>query len=149
MSRSLNKVTLMGNLGAAPEIRTIPSGARVARLSLATTRRWTDSQGQSQERTEWHRCEVWSGIPAFTLVEQYAGKGDQLYVEGSLEYHSYEDKDGTTRWVTTVRVSEVLVAGQLTGPRTEDRPEPKPSRTIAPHRTSRTAAKAGRAASTR
>jgi single-strand DNA-binding protein len=116
MSRCVNKATLMGNLGADPEIRTIPSGARVAVLSLATTRRWTDRDGKLREKTQWHRIVVWDSLPAtFAFVEKHVRKGDRLYAEGEIDYRSYEDKGGVTRWTTEIKASEVLKAGEVSG----------------------------------
>ena len=92
MSRCLNKATLIGYLGADPEIRTTPSGARVAQFSLATTRRWNDRDGKPCEKTQWHRIVVWDSLPAtFGFVEKYLRKGDRVYVEGEIDYRSYED----------------------------------------------------------
>ena len=111
MSRCLNKATLIGNLGADPEIRTIPSGARVATFSLATSQRWNDRDGKPCERTQWHRIVVWDSLPAtFAFVEKYLHKGDRVYVEGEIEYRSYEDK-GVTRWTTEIKAGDVLSAG--------------------------------------
>ena len=114
MSRSLNKVQLIGNLGADPEIRTIPSGSRVATFSVATSRNWTNQSGQKQEKTEWHRCEVWNarrdGTGLVEVVEKYLKKGDRVYVEGSIEYRSYEDKkDGATKYITEIKVRELMM----------------------------------------
>ncbi|HEU0055546.1 MAG TPA: single-stranded DNA-binding protein, partial [Longimicrobium sp.] len=88
MARSLNKAMLIGNLGQDPEVRTIPSGARVAQFSLATSRRWKDKNGQQQEKTEWHRVVAWDFL--VDIVERYARKGDRLYVEGEIEYRQYQ-----------------------------------------------------------
>ena len=116
MSRCLNKATLIGYLGADPEIRTISSGARVAQFSLGTTRRWNDRNGRPQEKTQWHRVLVWDSLPAtFGFVEKYLRKGDRVYVEGEIDYRSYEDRDGVVRWSTEIRASEVLAAGELSG----------------------------------
>lgn len=114
MSRSLNKVQLIGNLGADPEIRTIPSGSRVATFSIATSRTWTNQSGQKQEKTEWHRCEVWNarreGTGLVEVIEKYVKKGDRVYVEGSIEYRSYEDKkDGATKYITEIKVRELMM----------------------------------------
>ena len=114
MSRSLNKVQLIGNLGADPEIRTIPSGSRVATFSIATSRTWTNQSGQKQEKTEWHRCEVWNakrdGTGLVEVIEKYLKKGDRVYVEGSIEYRSYEDKkDGATKYITEIKVRELMM----------------------------------------
>lgn len=109
---SLNKVTLIGNVGKAPEVRTTKTGGKVAQLSLATTRKWTDSSGQKQEKTEWHRLVVWnrgkSGLA--DVVERYVNKGDKLYAEGSIETRSYE-KDGETKYVTEINVSDIVLLG--------------------------------------
>ena len=121
MSRSLNKVMLIGNLGADPEIRTIPSGSRVATFSLATSRTWNAASGQKQEKTEWHRCEVWNsrkeGSGLVEVVEKYLKKGDKVYVEGSIEYRSYEDKkDGVTKYITEIKVRDlVMLSGRSDG----------------------------------
>ena len=114
MSRSLNKVMLIGNLGADPEIRTVPSGSRVAQFSLATSRTWNNDSGQRQEKTEWHRIVVWNnrreGGGLVEVVEKYLKKGDRVYVEGSIEYRSYEDKqDGATKYITEIKVRDLVM----------------------------------------
>jgi single-strand DNA-binding protein len=98
---------LIGNLGSDPEIRTTGGGARVAQFSLATSRRWNDRNGQQQEKTEWHRVICWEKLA--DVVERYVKKGDKLYVEGEIEYRTYEDKDGNTRYVTEIRAREVIM----------------------------------------
>ena len=88
MSRSLNKVTLIGNLGNDPEVRTTTGGSKVANFSLATTRQWNSASGEKQEKTEWHKCIVWNmgtrGTGLADIVERYVKKGDKLYVEGRI-----------------------------------------------------------------
>ena len=112
MSRCLNKATLIGNLGADPEIRTLPSGARVAQFSLATTRRWNDGDGQPRAKTQWHRIVVWDSLPAtFGFVETYLRKGDRVYIEGEIDYRSYEDSDGNTQWATEIKAADVIAVG--------------------------------------
>ncbi len=115
MSRSLNKVTLIGNLGADPEIRTTPNGSKVAQFSLATSRSWTGASGDKQEKTEWHKCVAWNakgrGSGLADVIERYAKKGDKLYVEGEIQYRQYEDKDKQTRYVTEINVREILLLG--------------------------------------
>ena len=96
MSRSLNKVMLIGNVGSEPEIRQTPSGAKVAKVSLATNRTYTDRSGQQQEKTEWHRLTFWDRLA--DIVEQYVHKGDRLYVEGRIEYSQTEDEQGNARY---------------------------------------------------
>ncbi len=113
MSRSLNKVTLIGNLGSDPEIRSTPGGNRVAQFSLATSRTWNDQAGVKQEKTEWHRCVVWNtkGSQLADIVERYVKKGDKIYVEGRIEYRQWQDKDNQTRYSTEINVRELLLLG--------------------------------------
>jgi len=109
VARSLNKAMLIGNVGQDPEIRTIPSGARVAQFSVATSRRWNDKSGQQQEKTEWHRIVAWEKL--VEIIERYVKKGDRIYVEGEIEYRQYQDKDGVTKYATEIRAREVLLLG--------------------------------------
>ncbi len=113
MSRSLNKVTLIGNLGSDPEIRSTPGGGRVAQFSLATSRTWNDQTGGKQEKTEWHRCVVWNskGSQLADIVEKYVKKGDKLYLEGRIEYRQWQDKDGQTKYSTEINVRELILLG--------------------------------------
>jgi len=113
MSRSLNKVELVGNVGADPEVRTTPTGGKVAQFSLATSRAWTDAAEERQEKTEWHRCVVWNAKTSSLadIVERYVHKGDKLYVEGRLEYRQWQDKDGQTRYSTEINVRELILLG--------------------------------------
>ncbi len=113
MSRSLNKVTLIGNLGNDPEVRSTTGGNRVAQFSLATSRTWNDASGSKQEKTEWHRCVVWNtkGSQLADIVEKYVKKGDKLYVEGRIEYRQWQDKDGQTRYSTEINVRELIMLG--------------------------------------
>jgi single-strand DNA-binding protein len=109
-------VTLLGNLGADPEIRTTSSGSKVAQFSLATSRQWTGASGDKQEKTEWHKCVAWNpkgerGMRLADLVENYVKKGDKLFVEGEIQYRQYEDKDKQTRYVTEINVREVILLG--------------------------------------
>ena len=113
MSRSLNKVTLIGNLGNDPEVRSTTGGNRVATFSLATSRSWNDAAGSKQEKTEWHRCVVWNTKTSqlADIVEKYVKKGDKLYVEGRIEYRQWQDKDGQTRYSTEINVRELIMLG--------------------------------------
>ena len=124
MSRSLNKVTLIGNLGADPEIRSTSGGNKVAQFSLATSRQWTSASGEKQEKTEWHKCVAWNakGSGLADVVERYAKKGDKLYIEGRIEYRQYEDKDKQTRYVTEINVREIVLLGGGRGGEGEGRP---------------------------
>jgi len=113
VSRSLNKAMLIGNVGAEPEIRVTNSGVKVAKVSLATNRSWTDRSGQQQEKTEWHRLTLWDRLA--DIVEQYVHKGDRLYVEGSIEYSQSEDDQGHVRYFTDIRVREMVMLGGQPG----------------------------------
>lgn len=117
MSRSLNKVTLIGNLGNDPEVRSTTGGNRVATFSLATSRTWNDASGSKQEKTEWHRCVVWNtkSSQLADIVERYVKKGDKLYVEGRIEYRQWQDKDGQTRYSTEINVRELIMLGGGSG----------------------------------
>jgi single-strand DNA-binding protein len=116
VARSLNKAMLIGNVGSDPEIRTTAGGARVAQFSLATSRRWNDRNGQQQEKTEWHRVVAWDKpFPLVDVIEKYLKKGERVYVEGEIEYRTYDDKDGNTRYVTEIRAREVLLLGSREG----------------------------------
>ena len=109
MSRSLNKVMLIGNVGSDPEVRATASGARVAKLSLATNRSFQDRTGQQQERTEWHRLTFFGRLA--DIVEQYVKKGDRLYAEGRVEYSQTQDDQGNTRYWTDIVVNEMVMLG--------------------------------------
>jgi single-strand DNA-binding protein len=117
VSRSLNKVTLIGNLGNDPEVRSTTGGSRVATFSLATSRQWNDAAGAKQEKTEWHRCVVWNtkGSQLADIVERYVKKGDKLYVEGRIEYRQWQDKEGQTRYSTEINVRELIMLSSRSG----------------------------------
>jgi single-strand DNA-binding protein len=96
-------------VGQDPEIRTIPSGARVAQFSVATNRKWNDKNGQQQEKTEWHRIVAWERL--VEVIERFVKKGDRIYVEGEIEYRQYQDKDGVTKYTTEIRARDVVLLG--------------------------------------
>ena len=101
MSRGINKVILVGNLGSDPEVRATTTGSRVARISVATSEAWTDKNtGQKQEKTEWHRVVFFSRLAE--IVEQYLTKGSKVYVEGRLRTNKWQDKDGQDRYTTEI-----------------------------------------------
>ena len=105
----VNKVIIVGNLGKDPEVRFTPSGRAVCKFPVATSERWTDQQGQKQERTEWHNIVVW-GKQAETCG-QYLAKGRQVFVEGSIHTRSYDDKDGNKRYITEITARDVRFLG--------------------------------------
>jgi len=126
MSRSLNKVSLLGHLGSDPEVRSTSNGTRVATLSLATSRQWKNQAGEQQEKTEWHRVVMWNnnrGTGLADVAERYLKKGSQVYVEGSIEYRTWEDREGKTRYTTEIRAREmIMLSGR--GDAGEGGPEP-------------------------
>jgi single-strand DNA-binding protein len=148
VSRSLNKVMLIGNVGKDPEVRATSNGARVATLSLATTRTWNGPSGDRQEKTEWHRCVLWnargSGGGLADVVEKYVRKGDRLYIEGSIEYREWQDREGQTRYTTEIRVREMVMLGSRGGSSGGDSENGGGrSRSAAPARSSAAATAAG------
>ncbi len=105
-SRGVNKVILIGNLGADPEVRYTPDGAPVANFNLATSESWNDrTSGEKQERTEWHRLVVWRKLAE--IAGQYLKKGSKIYIEGKLQTRSWEDQSGQKRYTTEVVVNEL------------------------------------------
>ena len=114
MSRSLNKVLLIGHLGSDPEVRSTSNGTRVATLSVATSRQWNSATGERQEKTEWHRVVLWnnrSGNGLADVADRYLKKGDQVYIDGSIEYRTWEDREGKTRYTTEIRAREMIMLG--------------------------------------
>lgn len=113
MARSLNKVMIIGNVGSEPDIRMTPSGAKVAKFSVATNRKFQDRTGQTQEKTDWHRLTFFGKLA--DIVEQWVHKGDRLYVEGRIEYSQTQDDQGGTRYWTDIVVNEMVMLGSGTG----------------------------------
>lgn len=103
---SVNKVILIGNLGADPELRSTSGGTSVCSLRLATNERWKDKQGTFQERTEWHRVVVW-GAQADNCGK-YLSKGRSVFVEGRLQTRKWDDRDGNTRYTTEIVATNVV-----------------------------------------
>ncbi len=106
MGRSVNKIILVGNVGRDPDVRETQNGTKVAHLSLATNRRLPGNGEEVKERTDWHRLTFWNRLAQF--AEDYIGTGDRIYVEGRLEYDSYE-RDGVTIPTADVSVREVVM----------------------------------------
>ena len=109
MSASKNLVILIGNVGQDPEIRYTQQGAAVANLSLATSENWKDQSGEKQERTEWHKLVAWR--EKAELINQYVHKGDKIYIEGSLQTRSWEDKEGNKHYTTEIVVRNIEFLG--------------------------------------
>ena len=108
MSRSLNKVQLIGNLGSDPDLRSTSNGKRVATLSIATSYGWKDGNGEWQEKTEWTRVILWEKLA--DVADRFLKKGDKIYIEGRLQTRSW-DKDGETRYATEVIGRELIMLG--------------------------------------
>jgi len=110
----LNKVTLIGNLGADPEVRYMPTGGAVSNISLATTRRWKDrDSGERRDATEWHRVVFFNRLAE--VVGEYLRKGSQVYVEGRLQTRKWQDKDGVDRYSTEIVATEMQMLGSRSG----------------------------------
>ena len=110
MARGINKVIAIGNLGADPETRYLPSGAAVANFNIAVSESWKDKQtGEIKERTEWMKIEVWG--KSAEACQQYLHKGSQCYVEGKLQTDQWDDKEGNKRYTTKVRADNVQFLG--------------------------------------
>jgi single-strand DNA-binding protein len=110
MARGINKVILIGNLGADPETRAMPSGSTVANLRVATSESWRDKQtGEQQERTEWHRVAMFGRLAE--IAAEYLKKGSQVYIEGSLRTRKWTDKQGQERYSTEIIGNELQMLG--------------------------------------
>src|SRR5689334_10356236 len=110
MARGVNKVILVGNLGADPETRAMPSGMTVANLRIATSESWRDKQsGEQQERTEWHRVALFGRLGE--IAAEYLKKGSQVYIEGSLRTRKWQDKQGNERYSTEIVANDMQMLG--------------------------------------
>jgi single-strand DNA-binding protein len=109
MAGGVNKVILVGHLGADPDMRYTPSGQGVCELRLATSESWNDKNGQRQERTEWHRIVVWG--KRAEVCSKYLSKGRQVFVEGRIQTRTYDDKDGNKRYITEIIANDVQFLG--------------------------------------
>jgi len=106
-TRSINKVILIGNLGQDPELRYTSSGVAVASFSMATSESWKDQDGNVQEKTQWHKLVAWRKLAE--IVGEYLKKGSKVYIEGRIQYRSYDDKNGLKRDVTEIVVDQMLM----------------------------------------
>lgn len=110
----VNKVILIGNLGADPEVRHLQNGASVANFRLATSETYRDRQtGERREQTEWHNVVAWRGLAEIT--EKYLRKGSKVYVEGKLRTRQWQDKDGNTRYTTEIQADEMTMLDRASG----------------------------------
>ena len=109
MAGGVNKVILVGNLGADPDMRYTPSGQGVCEMRIATSESWNDKNGQRQERVEWHRVIVWG--KRAEVCSKYLSKGRQVYVEGRIQTRTYDDKEGVKKYITEVIANDVQFLG--------------------------------------
>ena len=110
MSRGLNKVMIIGNLGREPEMRYTPSGRPVTSFSIATTRTWNPPEGERREETEWFNIVAWGNLAE--ICKQYLAKGQQVYVEGRLQTRRWEDQEGKKHSATEVVANEMIMLGE-------------------------------------
>lgn len=114
MARGINKVILVGNLGADPDMRAMPSGSAVTNIRVATTESWKDKNtGDQQERTEWHTVAFFGRLAE--IAAEYLRKGSQVYIEGKLRTRKWQDRDGNDRWSTEVVANEMQMLGGRPG----------------------------------
>src|SRR5210317_2582592 len=110
MARGINKVIIVGNLGADPEPRYMPSGSAVTNLSVATSEQWKDKQtGEQKERTEWHKVAMFNRLAE--IAAEYLRKGSQVYIEGKLRTRKWQDRNGNDRWTTEIIADEMQMLG--------------------------------------
>lgn len=105
----VNKVILIGRLGADPEVRYTSNGTPVASFRIATSESWTNKDGQREERTEWHRIVTWRKLAE--ICGEYLSKGKQVYIEGRLQTREWEDRDGVKRWTTEITAQNMQMLG--------------------------------------
>ncbi|SUZ94028.1 uncharacterized protein METZ01_LOCUS46882 [marine metagenome] len=111
MARGINKVIVVGNLGADPDTRFMPSGNAVTNISVATSESWNDKEtGERQEKTEWHRVVFFGRLAE--IASEYLKKGSQVYIEGKLQTRKWEDKEGNERWTTEIVSNQMQMLGE-------------------------------------
>ena len=137
MSRGVNKVIIVGNLGTEPEVRYMPSGNAVTNISIATSESWKDKQsGETQERTEWHRVVLYSRLAE--IAGEYLHKGSKVYIEGSLRTNKWQDQSGSDRYTTEIIANNMQMLDSKGGTPGFDAPEghKEPARKFSPARQS-------------
>jgi len=110
MTRSYNKVLIIGNLGRDPELRYTPNGQAVANFTIATNEIWTDKNNERQTRTEWHRIVAWGKLAE--IASEYLSKGKQVFVEGRLRTRTWQDRNGNSRTTTEIWASSLIMLGR-------------------------------------
>jgi single-strand DNA-binding protein len=125
--KSINQITLLGRVGQAPEVKMTGSGTSFVNFSVATDESYKDNQGNKVEQTEWHKCTAWGKTAE--IIGDYVGKGDLIYLQGSVHTRSWDDKDGVKRYSTEVKVREVVLLGGKGSRDEEERPARRPAKT--------------------
>ncbi len=125
MTRSYNKVMLIGNLGRDPELRYTPNGQAVANFSIATNEMWINKDNERQTRTEWHRIVAWSKLAEFS--SEYLSKGKQIFVEGRLRTRTWQDRNGNSRTTTEIWANSIILLGRRDDSLTSEVEEPQPA----------------------
>ena len=120
--RGVNKVILVGNLGADPDVRYTSTGSAVVNFRIATSENWTNKEGGKETRTEWHRIVAFGKLAE--ICAEYLNKGKQVYVEGRLQSRSWEDKEGNKKWTTEIVANNVVMLGGAGGQVRETGDEP-------------------------
>ncbi|WP_367106344.1 single-stranded DNA-binding protein [uncultured Psychrobacter sp.] len=117
--RGINKVIIIGNLGADPEVRQFNNGGSVTNISVATSEQWTDKQsGEKREATEWHRISLFNRLGE--IAAQYLRKGSKVYIEGSLRTRKYQDQNGQDRYITEIRADQMQMLDSAGGSQAQD-----------------------------
>ena len=116
--RGINRVTLVGNLGKDPELKTLPDGTALAKMTVATTETYRLKNGSSQTHTDWHTIITWRGLAA--LAGQYLHKGSLVYIEGKIRYRQYDDKEGQKKYVTEIIADQLLILDKKPGAKEQE-----------------------------
>lgn len=110
MNAMRNRVQLIGHVGQDPEVKTLDGGKKVANMTLATNDYYTNDKGEKVENTEWHKVVAWGKTAE--IIEKYVAKGKEIAIDGKLTHRSYDDKDGTKRYVSEVVANDILLLGK-------------------------------------
>ena len=109
MNNLKNKVQLIGNVGQLPEVKTLENGKKVANLNLATNETYTNAKGEKITNTQWHMLVAWG--KSAEIIENYVKKGDEIAIEGKIQYENYDDKEGNKRYLTKININDILMLG--------------------------------------
>ena len=121
--KALNQASIIGNVGQTPEVKHLDSGMIVANLTVATSEKWRDKNGEDQERTEWHRISAFGKLAE--IIEKWVAKGDKIFIQGRLETKKWQASDGSDRYTTGIVASDMLMLGG--GKQKDNAPAPAPA----------------------